>query len=270
MDQRRSGKIVEAHLIQPAAAPLPAADPGIDKAHEKEREHKKTAKLDAPCDSSGNNGGAGGREHRLEQKIGPVGVSAVGIGYQASRALGRADTPARKTEPVPDAEFSGIHQVEAPHGISQQADGHDHCVLEQDVDRVLGLDQTRLQRGKAQMHDEHQKGRYHHPDVVRHEYGVIPGGLGVGIGTHAYDHNCQRYQSTSPTCTEHAPPSRFSLSLTEVNQLTLGVCGPEPVGAPCHNRSERKCPGTEATARLFCCLQKPFPSVPLAHLSLFG
>jgi hypothetical protein len=39
-------------------------------------------------------------------------------------------------------------------------------VLEQDVGGVLGAGQPRLERGEAQVHDEHQARAQHHPDVV--------------------------------------------------------------------------------------------------------
>ena len=58
--------------------------------------------------------------------------------------------------------------------VAHQADADDHHVLEQDVRGVLALGQTGFEGRKAQVHDEHQHGGDHDPQVVSE-----PGTVGV-------------------------------------------------------------------------------------------
>ena len=67
------------------------------------------------------------------------------------------------------AEVTGVHQIEPANEVGQDAAADDEGVLEQDVGRVLRAGETRLHHGETEMHDEDQRGRHHHPDVVGRE-----------------------------------------------------------------------------------------------------
>ena len=80
MNECRAGEIVEAQLVEPAAAPLPGSDDRIDERHEDRGEDHERRELDTFCDRTGNDRCGGRGEHRLEEEVSPVRVTTVRIG----------------------------------------------------------------------------------------------------------------------------------------------------------------------------------------------
>ena len=161
----RACEIVEAHSIEPAAAPLPRSGKGIDDRDINRREDEERVQLDTLCDRPRHDRRGRGREHRLKNEIGPVGVGTVRVGDRITLRARIQPEPGEPKEPA-EGKVTRIHQVEPDHRVGQQTDRDNRRVLEQDVDGVLRLRQSRLKTREAQVHDEHQERRNEHPGVV--------------------------------------------------------------------------------------------------------
>ena len=124
--------------------------------------------LDSFSDRARDDRCRGGREHRLEEEVGPVGVATVRVGRRIRSGVeAGAEAEARESEIA--AEVAGVHQIEAAHEVGEDAGADDEGVLEEDVGRVLGAGQAGLDHREAEVHDEHERCGEHHPDVVRRE-----------------------------------------------------------------------------------------------------
>ena len=160
--ERGTGEVVEAHRVQPAAAPFPGADPGVDQAHVQHREDHERAQLDAFGHGAGNDSGRSCREHGLKQKVRPIRVAYV-VSLRDARVVG-AQPEAREAQKA--VEVARVHQVKADVGVADNPEADDEGILEQDVDGVFLLRQPAFQRGETQVHDEDQAGAEHHPQIV--------------------------------------------------------------------------------------------------------
>ncbi len=103
----------------------------------------------------------------MEEKISPISVSRIIDIGQSTDTVGDSHAKTRKGEPA--AIHSGIHQIETTKRVSQQTDAWDQSILEEDIDRIFRLREPGFHRGETQMHDKHQRGGQHHPDVVNRE-----------------------------------------------------------------------------------------------------
>jgi hypothetical protein len=135
--------------------------------------------LDAFGDGARDDRGGGRREHALEEEVGPIGVARVVNVGQGRDIVRGADAKTREAEPFAREVGARIHEVEAHQRVGQQADARDQRVLEEDVHRVLRLGESRFDGRKTKVHDEHEAGGQHHPDIIGGKQRVA-GGFGEG------------------------------------------------------------------------------------------
>ena len=118
VDRSGTGKVMEAQLAQPAAAPDPVAGDGIDEGGDAERVDAVGDKFGPLRHGAGDDGGRGGTENRLEDKVGeerdPCGedgrIVALNHGVQSAdqrTAAGEHQTEAQK--PVGGRSDAEVH-----------------------------------------------------------------------------------------------------------------------------------------------------------------
>ena len=127
-------------------------------------------------DGTRHDGGGGGREHGLEDEVGPPGVGrVVEVGGVREELVGAVLRRAADREE--SVEVTRVVGVEAPEEVKKDAHRDDPAVLEEDVDGVFLLAEAGLEGGESEVHDEDEEGRDEDPDVVGE-----PRGEGIGIG----------------------------------------------------------------------------------------
>ena len=102
MNGGRTGKIMEAELAQPAAAPDPVAGNGIDQRADYQAVNAVRREFCTFCHSAGNNGGGCGTKYSLEDQ--PNKSGDVGIIIALDKEVRCADQP---------ADVCAEHQAEA-------------------------------------------------------------------------------------------------------------------------------------------------------------
>jgi hypothetical protein len=179
---------VEAHLVEPAAAPLPEAADWIDNCRDEDCVNQIGAELDAPGDGAGDDRGCrcckGNLEEEVHLRIQPA--DAVG---------GFADAEAAPGEHAGD-HVAPIHDAVADGPEDQHAQAHVDQILEHDVDDVLGGVEANFDQGKTCLHEEHQHGRNEQDDIVdRIGEFRCRFTLSEGAGRQQAQHHRQRHRS---------------------------------------------------------------------------
>lgn len=140
VDYAGPGKVIEAQLVEETTAPLPATGNGIGESHEERCEDHEGGELHAFGYRVRNDGGRGCSKHGLKDKVGPSGLTESGAAVgKMSVVAGRACDRRSERKDVGDAPVTGIHRVESPHRVEQDAGTDDEDVLEEKVDAVLLL-----------------------------------------------------------------------------------------------------------------------------------
>ena len=160
VDHRIAGKVQKAQVGQPAAAPDPVAHDGVDDQGEHKGEHDKGDVLDPLCHRAGHDGGGGAAEHQLEEELPPEGyVGGQGVVVEGEVALAQDKQVLGAEEGVVAAE----HQPPAQEHKAKGGHGKDDEVFREDVHGVFRPGHARFERGKPQVHEEHQDGRQKDP-----------------------------------------------------------------------------------------------------------
>jgi hypothetical protein len=190
VDEGRAGEVVEAQLLEEAAAPHPAARDGVADADEERREDEEGAELHAAGHGARDDGRGGRGEHGLKEEVRVPSVPGVVVRGEVRLDGGRVarvdgDEAAEGPEREEAVELARVHHVEPDEPVGQQADADDHRVLEEDVHRVLRAGQAALERGEPEVHDEHEAAGEHDPEVIEGPRDLVdsgPDGLEGGWG----------------------------------------------------------------------------------------
>ena len=158
MHRGGTGKVMEAQLGQPAAAPDPVAGDGIDHSGNQQRIDAVGNKLGALCHSARYDGSGGGAKHRLENEEGEEG--------NPLRQDGGIVAPYEGIKAAYQRPRASEHQAEAQQPEDGRADAEVHQVLHQNIARVFCPGKSRLTHGKAGLHEKDQRGAQQHPDRV--------------------------------------------------------------------------------------------------------
>ena len=151
-----TGKIMEAQLCQPAAAPDPVAGDGVNDQADSGRVAAVSAELGTLCHGAGNNGCCRCTEHGLEHGINPKG--------HALRQDGAVVTAHKGGKAADERAGTCKHDAEADQPEARCADAEVHHVFHQDVAGVLCTGQASFAQSKACLHKVHQECRNQHPD----------------------------------------------------------------------------------------------------------
>merc|ERR1711912_27037 len=123
--------------IQPASAPFPATNDRINDGNVDYGEDNERIQSYSFSNSTGYDGCSSCSKHSLEQKVSPVGISSSCIQYT---------------------------DVGGAHGFDSKTCETKPCARNPGVSRIHQI--------KSQVHNKHQKGGNHHPDVVRSKVAV--------------------------------------------------------------------------------------------------
>ena len=151
-----TGKIMEAQLCQPAAAPDPVAGDGVNDQADSGRVAAVSAELGTLCHGAGNNGCCRCTEHGLEHGINPKG--------HALRQDGAVVAAHKGGKAADERAGTCKHDAEADQPEARCADAEVHHVFHQDVAGVLCTGQASFAQSKACLHKVHQECRNQHPD----------------------------------------------------------------------------------------------------------
>ena len=146
VDRRGTGKVVEAELCQPAAAPDPVAGDGVDDQADGGGVAAVGAELRALGHRAGDDGRGSGAEHSLEHRVDPD--------RQRAEVIAAAD---ERIKPADERTGTGKHDAEADEPVARRTDTKIHHILHQNIAGIFCTGQASLAQGKARLHEEHQK-----------------------------------------------------------------------------------------------------------------
>ena len=151
-------EIMEAQLGEPAAAPDPVAGDGIDECADDGAVDAVGDKLGALRHGAGNDGGGGGAEHGLENRVGP----------QRHREEAKEAVVLLNEEVEAADQRAGAreHKAKTEKPENRGTDGKVHQVFHDDIAGVLGSCKSGLHHGETGLHKEHQCRTQQHPDGV--------------------------------------------------------------------------------------------------------
>lgn len=136
-----AGKVMEAELSQPAAAPNPVAGNWINDRTDDHGIDAVRAELGSLCHSTGNDGRCGCTEHSLENQGGEAALAAVGHEVKAAdECTGAAEHDAKANQP-----------------INRRAERKVHQVFHDDVAGILGTGEAGFHHRKACLHKEYER-----------------------------------------------------------------------------------------------------------------
>ena len=158
MNGSGTGKIMEAQLAQPAAAPDPVTGNGIQEQRNTGRIDTVCRELGALCHRTGNNGCRGRAEHGLENRERPKGYArgkdmAV-ISHDQGIQLAKNGTARTK------------HDTEANQPETGGADAEVHQVFHQNIAGIFCSRKSRFTHCKASLHKEDQCGSQQNPNGI--------------------------------------------------------------------------------------------------------
>ena len=147
-----AGKIMEAQLRQPAAAPNPVAADRINNSTDNQAVNAINEEVGTLCHRTGNNRCCCCAEHSLEDEERRARIACAIITlYEEVRRTDKA------------ADIRAKHQAEADNPEHYRAKAHIHNVLHNDVGSVLRSRKACLDHRKARLHRKYQEGTYQHP-----------------------------------------------------------------------------------------------------------
>ena len=152
-----TGKIMEAHALQPAAAPHPVAADGVDHQRDGSGINAVSLEVCALGHGAGHDGGCRGTEHSLEHDVHPQRDIKPQVAVIALN---------ERIEPADQRACAAEHQAEADDPVARCADAEVHHVFHQDVAGVFGAGKARLTQRKTGLHKVDQECRNQHPTGV--------------------------------------------------------------------------------------------------------
>ena len=157
-DRRGAGKVGEAKITEPAAAPDPVAGDGIDEGRNAEGIDTVGEEFCSLRHGAGDDGGGCGAENGLEDQIGEQG--------HALRQDGGVVPLDHRVQAADQGPAAGEHQAEAQQPVDRRADAEVHEIFHEDVACVLGPGEAGLAHGEARLHQKDQRRAYQDPDGV--------------------------------------------------------------------------------------------------------
>jgi len=151
---------MEAHALQPAAAPHPVAADGVHHQRNGGGVDAVRFEVGALCHGAGHDGGCRGAEHGLEYDVHPQRDIQTQVGIIALN---------ERVEPADEGAGAAEHQPEADEPVARGADAKIHHVFHEDIAGVLGAGETRFTQSKTRLHEVNEECRNQHPAGV---YGV--------------------------------------------------------------------------------------------------
>ena len=157
MHHGRTGEVDEAQPLQPALAtviapPDPAAQHRIDQAGNERCTDQIASKTGALGHGTAGDGGGSGGEHELKQQEAVI---------ERCHVLGHEDAGSEQAALV-----AAKHQAIADHPEHQRTDAQIQHILHDDVDCILGAGHAAFQKGKAGLHQKHQRRSSHQPHGI--------------------------------------------------------------------------------------------------------
>ena len=143
-----TGKIMEAQVGKPTAAPNPVATDGVYNETDGCGVETVCGKVGAFCHGAGNNGGSCGAKYRLEYGKNPQGQAV---------AQKRIVAPNQWVKAAHQGTGAEEHQAKAYQPKTRCADTEVHHIFHQNIARIFGTGQAAFTKGETGLHEEHQK-----------------------------------------------------------------------------------------------------------------
>ena len=154
----RTGKIMEAHICQPAAAPGPVTGNRVNHQAQQRADNQISGELGTLCQSTGKDGSGGSTEHSLENQVGKGRITGI-LTY-----IPVLEEEIRGTDEASNSITK--HQAEAYNPEKDGTQCQIREVLHGNITGVLCPGQTALDHGKARLHKEYQTGAKDHPQGI--------------------------------------------------------------------------------------------------------
>ena len=158
MHRGGTGKIVKAHLGQPAAAPDPVAGNRVDDQADEDAVNAVGRKFCTFCHGPGNDGGGRRAENSLEDQKCHGGIAGI---FRNGKMF------CKKIRTADDAvNICPKHESEADDPEYRRTQSEVHHIFHNDIACVFSAGQTRFAHGKTWLHKKYQGGAQQHPDRV--------------------------------------------------------------------------------------------------------
>ena len=159
---------MEAHALQPAAAPHPVAADGVD--HQRDRSGINAVSLEVGAlgHGAGNDGGSRCAEHGLEHDVDPQ------RDIQTQMAVIALN---ERVEAADQCAGAAEHQAKADDPVARGADAEVHHILHQNITGVLGTGETGFAQGEARLHEVDEERSHERPtgvDGAEHNFPYLP------------------------------------------------------------------------------------------------
>ena len=168
VDCCRACKIMEAHALQPAAAPHPVAADGVDHQRDRSRINAVSLEVGALGHGAGNDGGGRCAEHGLEHDVDPQ------RDIQTQMAVIALN---ERVEAADQCAGAAEHQAKADDPVARSADAEVHHILHQNITGVLGTGETGFAQGEARLHEVDKERCNQRPtgvDGAEHNFSYLP------------------------------------------------------------------------------------------------
>ena len=167
VDGCRACKIMEAHALQPAAAPHPMAADGVDHQRDHSGVNAVSFEVGALGHGAGDDGGGRCAENGLEHDVDPQrDIEPQVRVISLNERVESADQSARAAE----------HDAEADEPVARGANAEIHHILHQNIAGVLGTGKACFTQRKTSLHEVDQERCNQRPtgvDRVEHD-GTLP------------------------------------------------------------------------------------------------
>ncbi len=156
----RTREVQETQFVEESATPLPEALHGVNEARQHHREREECPELHPLGDGAGHDRHCGRDEHDLEEKVGEVRVVGVAGDDGVDRIIVRAQQAdaGNQAARIP---ISRVHDPVSAQHVHDACDRVEADILRQNLGRVLGAHQARLQHREA--------GRHPHDERAAHQ-----------------------------------------------------------------------------------------------------
>ena len=190
VNHSRTGKIMEAHICQPATAPGPMTGNRVNHQAQQCADNQISGELGTLCQSTGKNGSGGSTEHGLENQVSKGRIACI-LTYipVLEEEIRRADEASNSITK---------HQAEAYNPEKDGTQCQIREVLHGNITGILRPGQTALDHGKTRLHKEYQTGAKDHPQgIYRRITARIVSCQGDGWHHRGHKRRRSRYRSSN-------------------------------------------------------------------------
>ena len=163
-----TGKVMETHALQPAAAPHPVAADGVDHQRDGCGVDAVGFEVGALGHRTGNDGGGRCAEDGLEHDVHPQRDVEAQMGIIALN---------EGVEPADESAGAAEHQAEADEPVAGRADAKIHHIFHEHIAGVLGAGEACLAEREASLHEVDEERSYERPtgvDGAEHDADTSP------------------------------------------------------------------------------------------------